>query len=137
MTNVTQLKARNSTAKEEVAAGVRSFIARAGVSKSAVAREIGMAQSTFSRRTTGLEPFDTDELGTLADYFGVSLVDLISGNILKIAPNAKKAPTANDGGQMLLKAGTSDYKALVSHAPIIRKTRPTNRTGNTGPRNRR
>ncbi|MGV8913778.1 MAG: helix-turn-helix domain-containing protein [Rhodoglobus sp.] len=102
MTNVTQLKARNSTAKEEVAAAVRSFIARAGVSKSAVAREIGMAQSTFSRRTTGLEPFDTDELGTLADYFGVSLVDLIGGNILKIAPNAKKAPTANGEGQMLL-----------------------------------
>jgi len=31
----------------------------------------------------------------------------------------------------------SDYKAPVSHALIVRKTRPKNRTGSTGPKNRR
>lgn len=84
-----QQTGRDTTARHEIAASVRGFIARAGVSKSAVARAIGMAQSTFSRRTTGDEPFDADELGMLANYFGVTLVDLVAGNVQKIAPNAK------------------------------------------------
>lgn len=93
MANITALATRDDTARTEVAASVRAFIARAGVSKSHVAREIGIAQSTFSRRTTGAEPFDTDELGALATYFGVTLVDLVAGNIDRIEPNAKARPT--------------------------------------------
>ncbi len=102
MSNATQTSERETTARDEIAASVRGFIARAGVSKSAVARAIGMAQSTFSRRTTGDEPFDADELGLLADYFDVSLVDLVAGNVHAIAPNAKKAPALVGGGRFFV-----------------------------------
>ena len=103
MTNIIPLKPdqEDTSTRYEVASAVNAFIARAGVSKSAVARAIGMAQSTFSRRTTGAEPFNIDELGALAHYFDVALVELITGDIRIMPPNAKKAPAGNgEGGKL-------------------------------------
>lgn len=101
MGNISQLRIRDDEPRQEVAASIRAFIARAGISQSAAGRAIGVKQSTFSRRTNGQEPFDVDELGALATYFGVSLVELISGQIDRIPPNAKKAPTMNGEGHLL------------------------------------
>ena len=111
MNNVINLPTKSHEARNEVASSVNAFIARAGVSKSAVSREIGMAQSTFSRRSNGIEPFDVDELGALADYFGVDLIELISGDITKIAPNAKKAPTPKSEGRSLPRLDSNQQPA--------------------------
>ena len=126
MGNVSQLKPQVHAARDEVAAAVRAFIARAGVSKSAVARATGFTQSTFSRRTNGQEPFDIDELGALADYFDVELADLISGDVTKIPPNAKKAPRPDEGERLLvgppggIEPPPIHYKGQTRHATIIR-----------------
>lgn len=117
-------------ARDEIASAVNAFVARAGISKSATAHEIGMSQSAFSRRTTGAEPFDADELGMLADYFGVTIIDLISGNVTAIAPNAKKAPTPKGEGRAKLPELDSNQQPAGNKPPaeIItlhpRKTAP-------------
>jgi len=128
MSNIIRIHQDHPEARNEVASSVNAFIARAGVSKSAVAREIGMAQSTFSRRTTGAEPFDVDELGLLAAYFEVSLVDLISGDVTKILPNAKKAPTPKGEGQSLPKLDSNQQPAGSQPGEVIPLKPRTNST---------
>ena len=112
MSNVTSIRPTHPAARDEIASAVNAFIARAGISKSATAREIGMSQSAFSRRTTGAEPFNADELGNLADFFGVTIIDLISGNVTQIAPNAKKAPPRR------VRAGRSPSWTRTNNLPV-------------------
>ncbi|WP_193596122.1 helix-turn-helix domain-containing protein [Microbacterium sp. YJN-G] len=69
-----------------VASAVRAHFGAAGLSASAVAREIGITQSKMSRRTTGAEPFDIDELSAIARVLHVELVDLITGTNLPARP---------------------------------------------------
>lgn len=65
------------TARYDVAAAIRAHAAVRRLSDSALGREIGMTQSKISRRMNGEIAFDTNDLGRLATYFGMSVVELI------------------------------------------------------------
>lgn len=75
-TNLTPFIAPDG-ARDEVAASVRAHLAVRRISDSALARGIGMSQSKVSRRTNGDIAFDTDDLGRIARFLDVSLVELI------------------------------------------------------------
>lgn len=77
--------AESTTALDDrlsVAAAIRAHFAAAGMSASQVARETGMSQSKMSRRTTAAEPFDIDELSSIARLFDVTIAELITGTNL-------------------------------------------------------
>ncbi|GAB3125752.1 helix-turn-helix domain-containing protein [Glaciibacter psychrotolerans] len=79
MRNATVSKFPEQTShRNNVAAAVRAHMGVRQIKDAALAREIGMTQSTMSRRTNGEMPFDVDELGRIARVFGISLVELIS-----------------------------------------------------------
>lgn len=58
---------------QAVAAEVRAEMARKKVSQQEVARQLGVAQQTISRRITGDIPFDVAELAKIAQILGVPL----------------------------------------------------------------
>jgi transcriptional regulator with XRE-family HTH domain len=58
---------------QAVAAEVRAEMARKKVSQQEVARRLGVAQQTISRRITGEIPFDVAELAKIAEILGVPL----------------------------------------------------------------
>lgn len=74
------------TARYDVAATVRAHLAVRRISDSALARAIGISQSMMSRRVNGDIAFDTDDLGRIASYLGLTLVELIQ------MPTAGEAP---------------------------------------------
>lgn len=76
MSNVNPLVAPDST-RQDVASAVRAHLAVRKISDSALGRAIGMSQSKISRRTNGDIAFDTDDLGRIARYLGVTVVELI------------------------------------------------------------
>jgi transcriptional regulator with XRE-family HTH domain len=43
-----------------------------------MARTIGTSQSYLSRRTNGFTAFDVDDLGAIADEFGITITELIN-----------------------------------------------------------
>lgn len=61
----------SQTLTQRVAAEVRAEVARQNVTQEHLARVLGVAQPNISRRLTGKQPFDTDELDKLAVAFGV------------------------------------------------------------------
>lgn len=65
------------TTRADVAAAVRAHLAVRQISDSALGRAIGMSQSMISRRTNGSTAFDTDDLGRIAGYLGLDLVELV------------------------------------------------------------
>lgn len=69
-----------------IASAVRAHYSAAGYSASALAREIGMTQSKMSRRTTGVEPFDVDELSAISHVLNIEITDLITGTNLPARP---------------------------------------------------
>lgn len=121
MSTVSQLNtATDHEARRQVATNVRAFIGAAGISKSATARGIGMTQSTFSRRANGLDAFDVDELGQLANFFGVTLVDIVTGNVSAMPPeNEKMPPTPKGGGLKLPELDSNQQPAGKQPAPVI------------------
>jgi predicted XRE-type DNA-binding protein len=64
-------------ARAEIAAAVRAHIAARRTNDSRVARAIGMSQPKFSRRTNEDVAFDSDDLGRIADHFGITVVELV------------------------------------------------------------
>lgn len=52
---------------------------RRRVKQKQLATLLGMGQASMSRRLSGEIAFDTDELVQIADYFGVTLADLLRG----------------------------------------------------------
>ncbi|WP_295105801.1 helix-turn-helix domain-containing protein [uncultured Microbacterium sp.] len=91
-----------------VATAVRAHYSAAGLSASALAREIGMSQSKMSRRTTFAEPFDIDELSAIASVLDISIVDLISGTNLPSRPRFGRG-----GMRSLYLVETPDLRTLV------------------------
>lgn len=76
MSNVNPLVAPDST-RLDVASAVRAHLAVRKISDSALGRAIGMSQSKVSRRTNGDIAFDTDDLGRVARFLGITVVELI------------------------------------------------------------
>ena len=66
-----------SQPSSRVAANVRAELARRRLTGSDLAKAIGLTQGSLSRRTTGVQPFSIDELHDVADFLGVSVVDLL------------------------------------------------------------
>ncbi|WP_417556514.1 helix-turn-helix domain-containing protein [Microbacterium sp.] len=86
MSMITEAREEIDADRIRVATAVRAHYSAAGFSASALAREVGMTQSKMSRRTTGAEPFDIDELSAIARVLEVEIVDLITGTNLPARP---------------------------------------------------
>jgi transcriptional regulator with XRE-family HTH domain len=62
---------------EKVAAEVRAVAARKRVTGQRLAHAVGMTPMSMSRRMTGHQPFDIDELAAVATALGVRVEDLL------------------------------------------------------------
>jgi transcriptional regulator with XRE-family HTH domain len=100
----------NTANREAVAEEIRALMGRRRVSQTRLAKVLGMSQPSLSNRLTGGQPFDVDELFTLAEYFGVEVTALF-GTSPKSAWN-----TADDVGQI----GADD----VLRRPLVAARRP-------------
>lgn len=72
-------------ARGRIAAAVRVELALARMSAAELARQIGVAQSTFNRRMTGEVSFSAEEIAAIAAALGVDPATLL-------ADAAPKAP---------------------------------------------
>jgi transcriptional regulator with XRE-family HTH domain len=60
-----------------VAAEVRAEMARQRMSQAGLAKLLGVAQQTVSRRLVGEVPFDVAELARIADLLGVPMTQFV------------------------------------------------------------
>jgi transcriptional regulator with XRE-family HTH domain len=67
---------RPTPLREEVAANIRALMGRHRISGSRLARAIDLSQSYLSRRLTGENAFDLDDLERIAEFFGVAVGEL-------------------------------------------------------------
>ena len=67
----------NQSPTEVTAAAVRVELARHQIRPSAIAKLLGRAPSTISRRLAGEYPFRVDELVAIAEHIGVPLSVLL------------------------------------------------------------
>ena len=63
----------NPTYTTRVASSVRAEMARRKITQTELAESLGMTQPAISRRMSGAVPFDTEELGQIADLLGVPM----------------------------------------------------------------
>lgn len=63
----------NPTYTTRVADSVRAELARRKITQTELAEALGMTQPAVSRRMSGAVPFDTEELGRIADLLGVPM----------------------------------------------------------------
>lgn len=66
-----------STQSQSVAFNVRAAMQRKGKSQAAVGAVLNLSQQAVSRRLVGKVAWDVAELGTLAEFLGVSVASLI------------------------------------------------------------
>ena len=57
---------------------VRANMARNQVTQSALAHALDLSQAAVYRRLTGQVPFNVEELATVADHLGVTVVELLA-----------------------------------------------------------
>jgi len=76
MSHSLDIKPATTNVRHEIAAAVRAHFAVRSTNDSKVARAIGKSQSWMSRRTNGDTPFDADDLGAIAELFGISYLEL-------------------------------------------------------------
>jgi transcriptional regulator with XRE-family HTH domain len=62
-----------------VAEEIRVLMARRGVRQQVLAQLLGISQSQFSKRMLSKIVFDIEEIGKLADFFGVDMSELVGG----------------------------------------------------------
>ena len=121
MSNVSPLVSPGN-ARAMIAAAVRAHLAVARMSDSALGRKIGMSQSKVSRRTNEEVPFDTDDLGRIANALGITIVELIQ---MPASPGAGGGPGVRPIDEP--KVPHSDYKPARSgeliHADFGTRTR--------------
>ncbi|WP_074348525.1 helix-turn-helix domain-containing protein [Mycobacteroides abscessus] len=63
---------------QQVASNVRAEMARSRTTQQSLARKIATSQQSLSRRLSGNQPFDTDELGSIAKALGVKVDSLVA-----------------------------------------------------------
>lgn len=68
----------SQTATVRVAAEIRSLMARYGVTQKDLQQVLGLSQTGVSKRLRGLTPWDINELWSVAEYFKISIDELIS-----------------------------------------------------------
>ncbi|MGY6556767.1 MAG: helix-turn-helix domain-containing protein [Schaalia turicensis] len=64
-----------------VASTIRAEASRRGLTQKDLTRAIGMSTATMSARWNGVRPWALDELAEVAELFGCSVPELISGDI--------------------------------------------------------
>lgn len=64
---------------ETVARRLRGRLAEMRISGAELGRRTGIKQSTVSRRLTGAQPFDLDELELICGVLGITLAELLTG----------------------------------------------------------
>lgn len=69
----------DETLSEAVARRLRGLLAEQRITASALAREMGMKQSSISRRLVGDTPLTLDELSQIAEILGITEVELLTG----------------------------------------------------------
>lgn len=67
-----------STPAERVAAEVRAYLARERRTQRELAEHLGLSQQAVSRRLTGAQAFNINELHAVADYLGIDMTRLIA-----------------------------------------------------------
>lgn len=85
------------TPSGKAARAIRSILADQRVSVEALAEGTGIALSTIKRRLLGTSPFSIDELGLIAAFLGVSIVDVlvpISEREAVVRASKKRQPAA-------------------------------------------
>lgn len=78
MANLTIAVAQTKSPNELVAGEVRAHMARQQVTQTDLAAVKGRTQPYWSRRISGVVPFDIDDLTTIADFLGVQVMDLLA-----------------------------------------------------------
>jgi transcriptional regulator with XRE-family HTH domain len=61
-----------------VAEQIRRLMAAHKVKPNALAKAVGMAQSSMSRKVNDLSPFDLDDVQKISAYFGVDPADVVA-----------------------------------------------------------
>lgn len=79
---------------------IRLLMTRTGRRQVDVAEVIGITRASLSQRLLGKSGWKLDDLPLVADYFGVTVCELISG--YAAIANAKRLPPAASGGQTSL-----------------------------------
>lgn len=98
-----------------VAAELRVLMARYDVTQGTLADVIGVSQSQMSKRMKGIIPIDIYELEKLADYFEVSVAELVGGQ--------QKAPRPDGPGGISLVRAREDSNLQPSD-PKVRGSHP-------------
>lgn len=78
------------TLSDFVAATIRAEASRRGLTQKDLTRAIGMSTSTMSARWNGLRPWALDELADVAEVFGCSVPELITGDIAQETQNPRR-----------------------------------------------
>ena len=89
---------RKMTANEAVGAKINQLMFRDRVSRKQLAEILGIKGATVSRKIYGQNSWTLEELFDTADYFGVTVADLLPRR-------TKMAPGENSGGQIVAGAG--------------------------------
>ncbi|WP_411197378.1 helix-turn-helix domain-containing protein [Schaalia turicensis] len=78
------------TLSDFVASTIRAEASRRGLTQKDLTRAIGMSTSTMSARWNGLRPWALDELADVAEVFGCSVPELITGDIAQEMQNPRR-----------------------------------------------
>ncbi len=73
-----------------VASTIRAEASRRGLTQKDLTRAIGMSTATMSARWNGVRPWALDELAEVAELFGCSVPELISGDIAQKMQNPRR-----------------------------------------------
>jgi transcriptional regulator with XRE-family HTH domain len=68
------------TLSGQVAATIRAEMARHKCRQQTIADALGLSVASVSRRLSGEQPFELDELATVAELFGLTVSDLIESD---------------------------------------------------------
>jgi|GEM_PF-2117624 len=83
MSTVTALPQHDDT-RSVIAAEIRSLMGRHAKTQGDLAVALGISQSQMSKRLRGVIPLDSDELTSIATYFGVSVGSLFGESTTRL-----------------------------------------------------
>jgi transcriptional regulator with XRE-family HTH domain len=75
------------TLSQRIAATVRDRLADEGRTQTELAKYLGITQPNITRRLNGEYSFATNELESVAAFFGIALTDLIGGRVASKTEN--------------------------------------------------
>lgn len=97
-----------------VAEEVRALMGRRRVSQMQLADVLGVAQTGVSKRLRGRIPFDANEIGVLAAFFGVAPAVLVGGAPAPRTTEPSRLPRPDSDGEPAVHPGLSVYHPKVT-----------------------